>query len=311
MKCYIVRGLSGSGKSTLAQTLGGHVFSTDSLFMVKGEYKFDVRLLPYYHEKNFNQFLNAIRSKEPIVVVDNTNITLQEIQSFYVRAKKEGYDVEVLEPDNDLWKEISSYLNDKRPCPINLLKQLAERNTHGVTIDIIQRRAHLWVPTKDIVAEIEKGLVKYDPSLPECILVDIDGTVAEKGSRNAFDWARVGKDLERYSVVNSLLKIQYANEELKVARGYNQKIIFFSGRDGVCYDETRKWLDERGFEDCPLYMRPIGESRKDSIIKRELFDAHIRGKMNCVAVFDDREQVVKMWRNELGLECLQVQEGDF
>jgi hypothetical protein len=311
MKCYIVRGLSGSGKSTLAQTLGGQVFSTDNLFMVKGEYKFDVRLLPYYHEKNFNQFLNAIRSKEPIVVADCTFVTQAETTPYYVRAKKEGYEVEVLEPDNDLWKEVVSYLNNKQPCPINLLKQLAERNTHGVTIDIIQRRAHLWVPTSEIVAEIEKGLVKYDPSLPQCILVDIDGTVAEKGSRNAFDWARVGEDTSRLSVSEILLKVQYANAELEGAKEYKQKIIFFSGRDGVCYKETRKWLDECGFEDCPLYMRPIGDSRKDSIIKRELFDTHIRGKYNCVAVFDDRDQVVKMWRNELGLECLQVQEGDF
>ena len=32
---------------------------------------------------------------------------------------------------------------------------------------------------------------------------------------------------------------------------------------------------------------------------------------DVAGVLDDRDQVVKMWRNELGLTCLQVAEGNF
>jgi hypothetical protein len=50
--------------------------------------------------------------------------------------------------------------------------------------------------------------------------------------------------------------------------------------------------------------------RKDAIVKRELFDAHVRGTWNVNFVLDDRQQVVDMWRG-LGLVCLQVAPGDF
>lgn len=57
-------------------------------------------------------------------------------------------------------------------------------------------------------------------------------------------------------------------------------------------------------------MRPEGDIRKDSIVKREIFENYIRDYYNIQFVLDDRNQVVEMWRS-LGLKCLQVQEGDF
>ena len=57
-------------------------------------------------------------------------------------------------------------------------------------------------------------------------------------------------------------------------------------------------------------MRPEGNNEKDSIIKKRIYEDHIKGKFNVEFVLDDRNQVVEMWR-ELGLTCLQVAEGDF
>jgi hypothetical protein len=60
-----------------------------------------------------------------------------------------------------------------------------------------------------------------------------------------------------------------------------------------------------------IFMRPEGNNEKDSVIKKRLFEQHIRGKYYVDFVLDDRDQVVKMWRHELGLPCLQVAEGNF
>jgi hypothetical protein len=57
-------------------------------------------------------------------------------------------------------------------------------------------------------------------------------------------------------------------------------------------------------------MRPVGDMRKDSVVKAEIFDREIRGRYHVVAVFDDRDQVVKTWRS-LGLTVFQVAEGSF
>jgi hypothetical protein len=59
-----------------------------------------------------------------------------------------------------------------------------------------------------------------------------------------------------------------------------------------------------------LFMRPAGDTRKDSIVKREIFDAEIAHRWRVIGVFDDRRQVVRMWR-ALGLTVFQVAEGDF
>ena len=57
-------------------------------------------------------------------------------------------------------------------------------------------------------------------------------------------------------------------------------------------------------------MRKNGDSRRDSIVKEEIFWNDIEPKYNVLAVFDDRDQVVKMWR-ELGIKCFQCEYGNF
>lgn len=59
-----------------------------------------------------------------------------------------------------------------------------------------------------------------------------------------------------------------------------------------------------------LYMRGEGATRKDSIIKEELFMEHVYRKYNVLFVLDDRNQVVDKWR-EMGLTCFQVAPGNF
>lgn len=47
-------------------------------------------------------------------------------------------------------------------------------------------------------------------------------------------------------------------------------------------------------------MRPQGDMRRDSIVKRELYENHIKGKYNVVAIFDDRPQVIRECWQALG-----------
>ena len=58
-------------------------------------------------------------------------------------------------------------------------------------------------------------------------------------------------------------------------------------------------------------MRASGDTRKDSIVKKELYEKHIKNKYYVSFWLDDRNQVVDMVRKELGLLCLQVYYGDF
>ena len=58
-------------------------------------------------------------------------------------------------------------------------------------------------------------------------------------------------------------------------------------------------------------MRLTGDFRKDSIVKREIYETHVQDNYFIEFVIDDRQQVVDMWRNECKLPCLQVAPGNF
>lgn len=144
---------------------------------------------------------------------------------------------------------------------------------------------------------------RYAPraDAPAAIIVDIDGTVALATRRNVFDEARVELDEPNPAVIATVRALQAAGHA----------VVFCSGRTDGCRQTTLRWLqDHVGVPVAALHMRTQGDSRKDSIIKREIFDAHIRDQWRVVCVLDDRNQVVRMWR-DMGLTVLQVADGDF
>lgn len=136
--------------------------------------------------------------------------------------------------------------------------------------------------------------------LDGAIIVDIDGTVALKGDRSPYDETRVSEDKPNYPVTAAVWALY--------ERGY--KVIFCSGRTEACREDTEAWIrDNIGTYTFELYMRAIGDKRRDDLVKLELFDK-FRDRFDICAVFDDRQQVVDMWRS-LGLTVFQVAPGDF
>jgi hypothetical protein len=138
-------------------------------------------------------------------------------------------------------------------------------------------------------------------NLPKAIVVDVDGTVAKMKGRSPYEWNRVGEDAPVADVI----------EIISALRRSGVKLVFLSGRDGSCRLETQAWFDK--FIPVPydgFYMRPAGNNEKDSVVKLRLFDSHIRDFYNVISVFDDRDQVVEMWRS-IGLTVMQVEYGAF
>ena len=136
-------------------------------------------------------------------------------------------------------------------------------------------------------------------------LCDIDGTLALKGDRSPYDWAKVGLDTPNKPVIT-------------VARALAAKsgLLFVSGRMDQCRGETRLWLHtfvcEPSLCTCkmPLLMRKDGDNRPDQIVKRELYERHVQGIYEVEGVLDDRDRCVKLWRS-MSFTCLQVAEGNF
>jgi len=146
-----------------------------------------------------------------------------------------------------------------------------------------------------------KSEVYSRPDLPKAVIFDIDGTLTLGGlNRSPYEWAKVGNDLPNKPII----------ELLDLYRNIGYNIIIVSGRDSICRPETEQWLKDNNICYNNLYMRQIDDNRKDTIIKREIFDEHIREIFNVITVVDDRACVVEMWR-DMGLTVFQVNEGDF
>lgn len=142
----------------------------------------------------------------------------------------------------------------------------------------------------------------YEPdrNLPPAYLVDIDGTVAIKGDRDIYDGSKAHLDTENEDVA----------AVVRALSNRGNRIIYMSGRSDEFRDVTERWLIDNALPADSLYMRAAGDHRKDSVVKHELFDKHIRYTHNVLGVFDDRNQVVEMWR-AIGLTVFQVADGNF
>ncbi len=67
----------------------------------------------------------------------------------------------------------------------------------------------------------------------------------------------------------------------------------------------RDWLHKHDLPIDILHMRQGGDQRRDSIVKREMYEELIEPFFNVLFVVDDRQQVVDEWR-AIGLPVLQV-----
>lgn len=178
--------------------------------------------------------------------------------------------------------------------------------------DLIERDKKREDPVgEQVIREMFHKLVKTMPTYYRwvegreiCVISDIDGTLTRgPKNRSPYDWSKVGNDAINPATSAILDGISFIHGRNGVGE---VKTFLFSGRDSVCRPETEEWLERHDIEYDALYMRDQDDSRNDALIKKELFDKHIRDKYNVLFVLDDRPRVCDMWRDELGLNVFQI-----
>lgn len=139
----------------------------------------------------------------------------------------------------------------------------------------------------------------YDPQKLDCIIVDIDGTLADMNGRNPYDASTCENDLPRHHVIELIRCIRLARVLYTVV---------VSGREDTYREQTERWLTQYLGNYNFLFMRPGGDGRADTIIKQEIFEREIEPNYNVKWVIDDRPTVIRMWKS-LGLPVLDVGHG--
>jgi len=208
----------------------------------------------------------------------------------------------------DLWKkrgEDAGYEVEFKDFPM----------TFDEILDINKHKGNKAIPEKVLLKQWKqwceyKGRRKYipDETKRKAIIVDIDNTIAAIGKRSPYDWKNVGKDIPRRKIINMIQQFATLNRAV---------LIFMTGRSGVCYQQTREWLCEHtyftgGLGDM-LLMRDQNDSRREWILKEELFWGLIAENYNVISVFESRPKVVDMWY-DIGIEnviCVADQRNNF
>ena len=147
----------------------------------------------------------------------------------------------------------------------------------------------------------------------KCFICDIDGTLANIEHRlhhiqkKPKDWdaffaaAENDAPIKHMTTLISGMSLVYY-------------VIFMSGRPERTRTATEDWLRKHGYKydlsPMVLYMRGDGDRRDDSIVKYELLQKAKADGWEPVMAFDDRDRVVKMWRDN-GIPCAQVAPGNF
>ncbi|WP_327034191.1 AAA family ATPase [Micromonospora ureilytica] len=291
------RGLPASGKTTFARTLQpsvSRVNRDDLRRMLHGE-----RLFTQWAEAQVTAVqqaqVEALLRARADVCVDDTNLRSRTLRGWADLAARHGADFEVhdftdVPLDECLRRDAARPAADQ--VGADAIRRLHERYLQGRTLPLPVPQARTGRPA-----------VVHPPSTepPEIVLVDIDGTVALAVSRSPYDMTRVGQDQPNTAVIAAVRAMH--------AAGYG--VVFCSGRDASARAATEAWLARHvRVPYLGLHLRAVGDSRKDSIVKREIYDREIRDRYRVAGVFDDRVQVVQMWRS-LGLTVFQVADGDF
>lgn len=148
-KLVMMRGIPGSGKSTKAQEIarkhlenGGKsvaICSTDDYHMEGGKYVFKPDRLGDFHVRNQLRAYEYCRNGIELVIVDNTNIKRRDMNIYINNSKSCGYEIEeVIIGEDELMSDFNS------PIFTDYIQMCAERNTHGVPGDVIDRMARTF-----------------------------------------------------------------------------------------------------------------------------------------------------------------------
>lgn len=283
----LLKGLPASGKSTFARQL---------LDERPGEYvrvnKDELRAMLHngkwskFNEKQVlrirDQIIETALQDGKSVIVDDTNLAPKHQARMEELAKKHEVNLNVY----DVFLEV--------PVEECIKRDLQRPNSVGEKV--IRDMHKQFIAPKQEKKPLNPLVFKN--GLPNCVIFDLDGTLAMIGDRSPYDGKSCAVDKLNMSVFKLWESLAGENR------------IIFSGRNGDSKKETEEWLDANDIMPTELHMRKPGDARKDSIIKQEMFDQFIKDKYNVLFIVDDRDQVVKMWR-DMGITCLQVNYGDF
>lgn len=187
-----------------------------------------------------------------------------------------------------------------------------------------------YVPEDEwlIMEDVHRGPFSIWVGMKGTVFVDIDGTLADIEHRRVYVRSKPKNWPAFERAIPDDGPIQWVIDAVNRLYHAGWTVVLMSGRSEKSRQVTQRWLELHGVYYHALYMRrefeydedgnvkltrkgkPLGDFRRDDIVKEELLGVARADGFDPNVVFDDRDQVVAMWR-KLDIPVVQVAEGDF
>jgi predicted kinase len=295
LQIIICIGIAAAGKSTWSKEYimrnpsYVRVNRDDFRLMLKNAQVCEVKIEAMITELVFTTIETAL-SRKLNVIVDNTNLKKKYIDEMIEYFKYQA-DINFRVFDISLAKAIERDNARQAKVGESVIRKMY--NNYRSLIDTFD-----FQPVKKIKQRV---IIQpdYSSKLPQAVLFDIDGTLAHMGNRGPFDWDKVDRDNLN----------QIVSEQIGFHISLDRKIIIVTGRDASCKENTEEWLKFYGIHYDEIYMRPKDDFRKDTVIKKEIYDNYIKDKYNVMCIYDDRLRVIKDTWHKLKLFTFTVNQG--
>ena len=304
-KLILTRGIQGSGKSTWARKWVEEDpehrirINNDDMRNMLGKYWVPSREELITHSKNLLA-IHAMMSGYDIVI-DDMNLNPKEVK-FWQDIVKQNNEVD----------SISKYLYEIEfkdffiPLEECIRRDAMRPNPIGEKVirDTWKRYKH-FIQTSEVEKYVN-NLIKEDESKPYCLVVDMDSTLCFNTTKRP--WYGEGAAEGMINDVPNMGVLRLVEQWVKPGpAAYSHNLIIATGRDTSQEEVTKQWLAKYNIYPQEFYFRKQGDYRKGVEVKKEQIEK-ILEKYNVVAIIDDCEPIVQMYR-DMGLTVLQPNKG--
>ena len=301
-KLILTRGIQGSGKSTWAKAWVEEDpehrirLNWDDMRNMMGPYWVPSREPINKHMLWASLNAAAYCSRPYDIVIDNMNLNPKDWKQYEDWVITYNQSMNSEETNTQYVLEFKDFFISLEEC---IRRDAMRPNPIGEKVirDTWKRYKH-FIQTTEVEKYVD-NMRRYTGK-PKCIVIDMDSTMCFNTTKRPWfgDGAAEGmiNDVPNTGVCDVVRQLQE-----------HYLVVVATGRDTSQEEVTKQWLARQGINVDEYFFRTAGDYRKGVVVKKEQITS-ILNKYDIVAVFEDCESIVQMYR-EMGLTVLQPNKG--